>query len=280
MIQKVFFTLAILFVCTNMSIAQSDFYIKLDNKNRVKEIGTLQNGEREGLFFKYKRNGKHKSFIYNNGKRQRIKLSEVNVERKYDSQYKDQILEESYGILKNGKREGLWVTFNDENVFKVASNYKNGALEDVQYQFHTDGEVLRIDKYSKSVKNGICKEFHSGGALHYKTTYKDGKIIDGENIYYYPNGNKKIVNNYKNGLKFGKSTTYYESGAVEIEGIYRDKGLQEGPWKEYYESGALKEEYYYKHGLFHGEYTIYDEKGKILEQYIYKNDKLIKTIIN
>lgn len=280
MIQKVFFTLIVLFVYTNVAVAQSDFYIKLDRKNRVKELGTIKNGEKDGLFFKYKRNGKHKSFVYENGKKRRVKLSEVTVEKKYDPRSKGQILEEYYGLLKNGKREGIWLTFNDENVFTTASFYKNGVLEEVMYRFHTDGEVLGIDKYVKGVKNGICEEFHSGGALHYRTEYKNGKIVDGEQIYYYPNGNKKIVNNYKDGLKFGKSVTYYESGAVEIEGLYRDKGLAEGPWKEYYENGTLKEEYYYKHGLFHGEYTIYDEKGKIVEQYVYKNDKLIKTIIN
>lgn len=280
MIQKVLFTFLVLCMCTNSIIAQSDFYIKLDRKNRVKELGTLQNGEKNGLFFKYKRNGKHKSFVYENGKKRKVKLSEVTVEKKYDPKSKGQILSENFGVLQNGQRNGLWLSFDSDNQFISASNYTLGTLEGKTYFFHGDGEVLRIEHYVNGIKHGIVEEFHSGGALHYRTEYQKGKIIDGEHIYYYPNGNKKIVNNYKDGLKFGKSTTYYESGVVEIEGIYRDKGLAEGPWKEYYESGKLKEEYYYKHGLFHGEYTIYDENGKVLEQYIYKNDKLIKTIKN
>jgi antitoxin component YwqK of YwqJK toxin-antitoxin module len=278
MTSRLILLLLLSFLFANTTVAQ-DIHIKLDRKNRVKELGTIQNGEKEGLFFRYKRNGKHKSFMHENGKKRRVKPSEITVEKKYDSDSEDQVLERSFGILKNGKREGLWYTFNSYEEFTQATLYRAGIVEGTKYRFHVDGEVLGIDRYVKGVKNGICEEFHSGGALHYSTEYKNGKIVDGENVYYYPSGSKKFVDNYKNGLKFGMSTTYYESGAVEIEGIYRDKGHKEGPWIEYYESGAVKEEYIYKHGLFHGEYTIYDEKGNILQQYIYKNDKLIKTIV-
>jgi len=274
MIKKVFFTLTIFFVLTNLSIAQDDFYIKLDRKNRVREAGTLVNGEKEGLWFSFKRNGKHKKKYYVNGKKQ--KLDEVAIEKRYDIEKE----ENSFGILTNGKKEGLWFSINSNDLISSIQYYKAGILEGKFYRFHADGEVLGIDMYVNGKKDGICKEFHSGRALHYSTEYKNGKIVDGENIYYHLNGNKKFVDNYKNGLKFGKSTSYYESGGIEIEGTYRDKGLAEGPWKEYFESGKLKEEYYYKHGLFHGEYTIYDEKGTITAQYIYKNDKLIKTIVD
>lgn len=276
---RLLFLLLFSFLLAHTGIAQNDFYIKLDRKNRVKEIGSKENGQKEGLFFHYKPNGKHKSFYYENGKKRKLASSEVSVQKKFDPASRGQVLEESFGILKDEKRVGLWFTFNDNKELVRVSNYKSGILQGISYRFHADGEVLGIDNYLNGKKHGSCKEFHSGGALHYDTNYKNGSIADGENTYYYPNGKKKFVDNYKNGLKFGKSTTYYESGAIEIEGIYRDKGLAEGPWKEYYENGALKEEYYYKHGLFHGEYTIYDEKGKILHQYIYKNDKLIKTIV-
>lgn len=278
MTSRLILLLLLSFLYANTSIAQ-DIHIKLDRKNRVKELGAIQNGEKEGLFFRYKRNGKHKSFIYENGRKRKVKLSEVSTEKKTNSS-NTEFLEESFGILKNGKREGLWLTFNGYDEFTQATLYKAGIIENIKYRFHVDGEVLGIDRYVKGIKNGLCEEFHSGGALHYRTLYKNGKIVDGENIYYYPSGSKKFLDHYKDGLKFGMSTTYYESGAIEIEGIYRDKGYKEGPWKEYFESGAVKEEYMYKHGLFHGEYTIYDEKGNILQQYIYKNDKLIKTIVN
>ncbi|MEM6687201.1 MAG: toxin-antitoxin system YwqK family antitoxin, partial [Bacteroidota bacterium] len=280
MICRVFCFLAIFLISSTATFAQDSLYVKLDGKNRVKELGTLRNGEKHGLFFKYKNNGKHKSFIYENGKKRKLATSEVTTEKKYDPKSKGQILEESFGILKDGKRDGLWLTFNNNNIFITASMYNAGVLEGTNYDFHPDGEVRRIEHYKNGEKHGSCKEFHAGGALHYNMQYVNGKVIDGNVIYFYPNGNKKIVNSFKNGYKSGKSTTYYESGAVEIEGEYRGKGTPEGPWKEYYENGTLKEEYYYKHGLFHGEYNIYDENGKVLEQYIYRNDKLIKTIRN
>lgn len=280
MIQKITYTFTILCVFVNVCIAQDSLFIKVDSNNRVKELGVIRNEKKDGLFFKYKRNGKHKSHMYENGKKRTLETSEVNVETTYEPKSKGQIIGESFGIRHKERREGLWLFFNENKQLSSASLYVNDFLEGTSYHFHSDGEILRKEQYAKGKKHGISEEFHAGGALHYRTTYQDGKIADGKQIYYYPNGNKKIVNHYKNGQKFGKSTTYYESGSVEIEGEYRDKGYAEGPWKEYYESGALKEEYYYKHGLFHGEYTIYNEDGGIAEQYIYKNDKLIKTIKN
>ncbi|AXG69749.1 MORN repeat variant [Kordia sp. SMS9] len=280
MIQKVVCILAVFFVFSSVSIAQDSLFIKLDRKNRVKELGTIQHGKKNGLFFKFKSNGKHKSYFYKNGKKRTLAPSEVSVETQYDPKSRGQILGECFGVRKNERRTGLWLFFDNDKQFIAASRFENDFLEGNTYYFHADGEVMRMEQYAKGKKHGISEEFHAGGALHYRIPYKNDKIADGEHVYYYPNGNKKIVNTYKNGKKFGKSTTYYESGAKEIEGEYRDKGLAEGPWKEYYENGTLKEEYYYKHGLFHGEYIIYDENGKVVEQYIYKNDKLIKTILN
>ncbi|MEM6718406.1 MAG: toxin-antitoxin system YwqK family antitoxin [Bacteroidota bacterium] len=280
MIRSAYFLLAIFLISSTAAIAQDSLYIKVDRKNRVRELGTIQNGEKNGLFFRYKRNGKYKSFFYENGKKVKSGISKVVVEKQYDPKSKGQILGESFGILKNGQRDGLWLTFDTDEQFISASRYVSGNLEGKTYYFHGDGEILRLEHYAKGTKHGIVEEFHSGGALHYRTEYNNGKIVDGAVTYFYPNGNKKIVIHHKDGYKSGKSTTYYESGAIEIEGEYRGKGKAEGPWKEYYESGALKEEYYYKDGLFHGEYIIYDEQGKVLEQYVYENDKLVKTVLN
>ncbi len=272
MTKKILFSLTICFLFASFSFAQSEFFIKHDRNNHVRELGSLLNGEKDGIFISFRRNGKFKTSYYKNGKK--LQASEVILEKEDNATTSGK----SFGFVINGKKEGLWFTVRTNKVLSF-QNYRAGVLEGVSYNFHEDYEVMTITHYKNGQKHGISKEFHSGGALHYETTYENGKIVDGETIYYYPNGNKKFVDNYKNGLKFGKSTTYYESGAVEIEGIYRDKGLKEGPWKEYYESGAVKEEYNYKHSLFHGEYTIYDKKGTILKQYIYKNDKLIKTIV-
>jgi antitoxin component YwqK of YwqJK toxin-antitoxin module len=263
----------------NHLLAQDSLYIKVDRKNRVKQLGTIQDGEKKGLFFKYKRNGKHKSYVYENGKRRKPTTGEITTVAE-ENPAVTEMIGTSFGMKQNNKRDGLWLSFDDENVLLGAKWFNAGTLEGTAYRFHTDGEILGIDRYENNKKNGFCEEFHSGGALHYRTEYKDGKIVDGKRIYYYPNGNKKIVTEYKNGKKSGKSITYYESGAIEIEGEYRGKGLAEGPWREYFEDGTLKEEYHYKHGLFHGEYTIYDENGKVVAQYVYKNDKLIKTIVN
>jgi antitoxin component YwqK of YwqJK toxin-antitoxin module len=276
---RFFISLFVVVLATNYTWAQDSLYIKVDRKNRVKELGTLVNSKREGVFFKYKRNGKHKTFFYENGKKRKVTENEITVENIYDPASKGQIIGANMGVTKNQKREGLWLSFDSELLSKAVF-YKEGVLKGTAYRFHSDGEILGIDRYVNGKKHGFCEEFHSGGDLHYRVEYKKGSIVDGKHIYYYPNGNTKLVNNYKNGKKFGKSITYYESGAIEIEGEYRDKGLAEGPWKEYFEDGTLKEEYYYKHGLFHGEYTIYDENGKIVAQYIYRNDKLIKTILN
>ena len=52
------------------------------------------------------------------------------------------------------------------------------------------------------------------------STNKEGFSIEGEQTYYYENGNKKSVTNYIKGRVNGKDFELYENGNKKEEGEY------------------------------------------------------------
>ena len=80
--------------------------------------------------------------------------------------------------------------------------YENGNIEEVSY-LNVDGELYGNRYYEDGSIEGT---YHS----------IDGKL-NGEQIKYYTNGNKKAILNYKLGIPHGKVIFYYESGKIENE---------------------------------------------------------------
>ena len=82
------------------------------------------------------------------------------------------------GLMKNGKIEGEWITYNSASLLDSIGNYKNGKKE---------GEWIR---------------YHDNGQLYSKGNYKNGER-EGEWVYYQEQGNliKEWSGIYKNGVK-------------------------------------------------------------------------------
>lgn len=69
-------------------------------------------------------------------------------------------------------------------------------------------------------------------------------IMCGEDIFYYPTGEKNKVQNWVNGKKEGPFVVYHKNGNEYIIGNYQD-------------------------GVYSGNYSVYDKDGKLLKEYEY-----------
>lgn len=69
-------------------------------------------------------------------------------------------------------------------------------------------------------------------------------IMCGEDIFYYPTGEKNKVQNWVNGKKEGPFVVYHKNGNEYIVGNYQD-------------------------GVYSGNYSVYDIDGKLLKEYRY-----------
>jgi len=85
---------------------------------------------------------------------------------------------------------------------------------------HTYYRVIK-DYYSTQKRYEI-KEYYKSGVLKMEgiSTNKEGFPIEGEQTYYYENGNKKSITNYIKGLANGQDIEWYENGNKKLEGEY------------------------------------------------------------
>ncbi|MBR9923219.1 MAG: hypothetical protein GYB31_20505 [Bacteroidetes bacterium] len=134
----------------------------------------------------------------------------------------DRILEE--GIIVNGKREGLWITYhdNEKQIPKVMASYVNGKLNGAYTEFNTRGGITLLKHYVNDVLDGKSIEF------------KNGRLVE--------------VANYRKGQYHGMVTTYFErSDQKQTEAQFK-AGKQDGLLRYYNEEGQVVMEYVYENG--------------------------------
>jgi antitoxin component YwqK of YwqJK toxin-antitoxin module len=116
-------------------------------------------------------------------------------------------------------------------------------------------------------------------------TYNANDILDGESIYYYPNGYVKSYINYIEGKANGTIENYHQNGELEAIGLIVDDKA-EGIHEYYHSNGVLKQLILYKNNRIidinkctdkknnklycgkvkngNGFINIYDEKGNLI----------------
>ena len=128
------------------------------------------------------------------------------------------------GIIKNGRREGLWVRYWGEWI--------------------TIGEKDKLawkGTFKDGEKEGPWVGYWANGQLSYKGTYKDGKL-NGPWFRYHDNGQLWDKRTYKDGKKDGPWVLYYDNGQLQGKGTYKD-GELDGPWEGYHKDGTVDEKW-------------------------------------
>jgi antitoxin component YwqK of YwqJK toxin-antitoxin module len=127
--------------------------------------------------------------------------------------------------------------------------------------------------------------YHENGKIASKTKYQFGKA-DGEQFYYYNNGNKETEATFIDDLRHGRIITYGYDGAVQqirtydrgvlLSYTYLDKngkelppiqlGKGENSFTVFYQNGNKAVEQTRFNGKIHGKYTEYYSDGKVMTE--------------
>ena len=126
------------------------------------------------------------------------------------------------GTIKNGKRNGTWVIYNDRRPLpKSVANFVDDVYNGVYMEYSNTGQLELVCRYKDNQLHGRFIRVKNT-RLQEEGTYIDGKI-DGNYKKYYPN--KDIIQqevNYKMDKLHGASRYYNESGDLIMEYEYRD----------------------------------------------------------
>lgn len=134
------------------------------------------------------------------------------------------ILEEGY--LVDGKRNGMWMTYHDDNHrIKTITHYINNELNGPFMEFNNRGQIESKAGYLNGQYHGKMAKYKFGRPT-VETDYKNGEI-DGKHIEYFNNGKKQKQVEFKNGKQDGKLTYYDEEENVTLEYTYVNGEKQE-----------------------------------------------------
>lgn len=131
----------------------------------------------------------------------------------------------------------------------------------------------RITRYNeKGERHGLSEHFVNG-KLDTSTMYKN-EVNEGENISYYPNGQKKTLATVVRNSWMGPYFKWDENGNCTDKLNYVNS-CPEGLQQLFYANGQLQEEYTCKSGNLHGTRRLWDENGKLTTEEEYDNGNLI-----
>lgn len=159
---------------------------------------------------------------------------------------KPSTLEKIEGAYASGQMTGQWKWFE--------ATYYGDSLT---------WEVTRESVYAMGMKNGIERQYSSGG-LFREARYSDNEII-GTEILYYPPGVVYAKAQWKDGAA-KNSTWYYQDGKVKTTKDYKQYPLTKVT--DYHENGKVKAKYTVlgDEEIIDGEYLTFDTKGKLIQK--------------
>ncbi len=148
---------------------------------------------------------------------------------------------------------------------------QNGFTNKDKAKNKTDANGLKQGKWIEYLNSHLENTTRDNAVLYKLSVYKDDKVSETVNSFFYPSGKLKGEMPFKDGKTNGIIKQYYESGKLFYERAEVD-GKKNGIEKVYFETGALKQEALFTDGKKTGAVKTYYESGKLKEENPYIND--------
>ena len=120
----------------------------------------------------------------------------------------------------------------------------------------------------------VCS-YHSNGAIHTLTTYRDG-TKDGLWEIFFGDGQREKSGFTRQGKDDGLYREWYPNGELKYEYHY-DLGKKVNVWKSWYEDGTRYTERHFDNDQLNGKVLVWDESGKLAKEYDYVNGRLMNS---
>lgn len=252
-----------------------------DRNDNLEYIGNIIsrelyiNDKKEGPSYYFYKNGNLKSKIEYRNNKKNGRVLEYN-----ESGIIITILNYSKGTLverekvnrvdDNGLKQGTWKEFYDDNTVKKEVNYTNNILDGLYKEYDQNEDITLLLRYreGKIIEDNnieaedidIKNEYDDSGNLTYSGPFRNLKAI-GIHRKYDINGN--VINSY----------IYNDNGIKISEGIVDREGNKIGQWKNYYNTGELKSKGNYQNNVQEGKWIFYFKNGKIEQEGEFSNGR-------
>ena len=216
-------------------------------------------------------------------------------EKSTDVPFTGEVTGQGQGQIKDGKREGPWVAYRDNDQLLRKGDYKGGKRDGPWIVYWHDG--TKNECLSGTYRDGvkISRDWDDfvkrDDGLYYEESCfvafsvvpfsgevsdgsKRGRIEDGKLedswVEYWDDGQLRQKGDYKDGKRDGPWVRHWDNGQLHWKGGYKD-GTRDGPWVWYNENGQLAWTGDYKGGERDGLWVVYWHDGQLEEKGDYKD---------
>ena len=97
-----------------------------------------------------------------------------------DTPFTGKVTGKQQGYVHNGKREGQWSFYYDDNVLKAKGTYKQGKQHGKFTIYHDNSQILYQGEYLKGKKEGQFNFYYKDGRINKQKSgiYEQGLKID------------------------------------------------------------------------------------------------------
>ena len=96
------------------------------------------------------------------------------------------------GTLKNGRKDGLWITYNQNGKKKYERTHKDGKKDGLSTWWHKNGQKSSETTYKNGKEDGLETHWYENGQKRWELIYKDGEKISSK--CWDEDGNEKDCN--------------------------------------------------------------------------------------
>ena len=165
------------------------------------------------------------------------------------------------GTYKDGKRDGMWISFWNNGNTQDEGKFKDGNPHGLFESYYRNGQLKERKTYKEGREEGLVEQFNENGHLEYKGNYRDGKQ-HGLSEWFDKNSQLRYRGNYKQGEQEGLHETFRDDGQYERRIINGNYSYEDHGYSVFVTSEG---EYYLDL------YEVFDKDGELLVRKDFKN---------
>ncbi len=146
-------------------------------------------------------------------------LKGTSVKRVVRRSLEGKIMEE--GFVRDGQKEGAWITYDDEGKVMSVTTYIEGQLNGIHLELDKTYRLVSTTGYKNNDFHGAAKKYKFSRVTE-ELPYENGKLDGLYKKFYENNGQPQIEANYKNGLQHGIMKQFNSEGRQIMEVVYEN----------------------------------------------------------
>ena len=177
-------------------------------------------------------------------------------------------------VMKDGKLEGTFKSWDTNGRLVEESEYKNNLLDGVQKSFYNNGNIKTEISYVEGKKQGPTKNWYQDGKQSSETEFKDNKVIGSTSFY--PNGTIRMKETLNENTGVLITEAFYTNGVLSHSfGSIGNK--KEGLLIKNAPTGFKVAEASYKNGVNDGWCRVWNEKDELDTELFYKDGQIDRS---